>query len=239
MKKAIVIGATSGIGRELAKVLAKKDYIVGLVGRRTELLSTLQKEIATKTYYKTIDISKTEQAMTLLEELIKEMGGMDLIVLNSAVLYSNPSLNWNQDKETIDVNISGFVAMANVAGNFFFKQGHGHIVGISSVTIFRTSRNTTVYCASKAFVSNYLGGLRHKLNRLKTNIYVTEILPGFVATQMINNRKGMFWIMTPQKAARCIYDAIKKKKKRAYITKRWFFVSLLLRIIPDSIKGKI
>ena len=238
MKKAIIIGATSGIGRELAKILAKKNYIVGLVGRRTELLSGLQKEIATKTYTKRIDISKTKEAMKLLKELVKEMGGMNLIVISSAVLHSNPNLYWDNDKEVIDVNVSGFVAMANAAGNFFSKQGNGHIVGISSIAKLKSSMRSTAYCASKAFVSNYMKGLRHKLNNSRANIHVTEILPGMVSTPMIN-KKYEFWAMTPQKAAKCIYNAIKMKKKKAYITKRWLFAALLLRILPDSIKGKI
>lgn len=239
MKKAIVIGATSGIGRELAKILAKNDYTVGLVGRRVKLLSELQKEITAKTFAKRIDISLTEDAIKLLERLIEEMGGMDLIVINSAVLHSNPKLSWEYDKETIDINVAGFAAMANAASNFFCKQGYGHIVGISSIAKFKSSSKSTAYCASKAFVSSYMRGLRHKLKKLGADIYVTEILPGFVATPMTSYKKDMFWVTTAQNASKCIYDAIKKKKKTAYITKGWFFVTLLLRILPDSIKGKV
>ncbi len=239
MKKAIVIGATSGIGKELSRVLAKNNYIVGLVGRRAELLSELQKEIKSKTFTKRIDISKTEKAITLLNELINEMRGVGVIIIGSAVLYSNHKLNWNHDKETIDVNVAGFVAMANAAAEYFIKQGHGHIVGISSVASFKSSRKSTAYCASKAFISNYMKGLREKLKKLRVNVHVTEILPGFVTTPMTSYKKRKFLVMTPQTAANYIFNAIKRKKKKAYITRRWFFVVLLLRILPDFIKGKI
>lgn len=128
MKKAIVIGATSGIGRELAKVLSQNNYIVGLVGRRVELLSELQREISTETYIKRIDLAKTTEAMSLLEELIREMGGMDVVVISSGVGFINPDLNWEQEKETTGVNVSGFAAVANVAVKHFWKQGSGQVV---------------------------------------------------------------------------------------------------------------
>ena len=239
MKKAIIIGATSGIGRELAKVLAQKNYITGLVGRRTNLLTELQKEIQSRSYTKRIDVSKTEEAMALLEELIKEMNGIDLVIISSGVSFPEPKLNWEKDKQTIDVNVSGFVAMANAAGKFFYKQGYGHIVGISSIVAFKYSKRSTAYCASKAFVSNYLKGFREKLIKLGVNVHVTEVLPGFVDTPMVKDRKGMFWVASAKKAANQIYDAIKHKKRKVYITKRWSIIALLFRITPDFIKRNV
>ena len=239
MKKAVIIGATSGIGRELAKVLAKKNYITGLVGRRINLLTELQKEIPSKSYTKRIDVSKTGEAMALLEELIKEMEGLDLVIISSGVGFPEPNLNWEKDKQTIDVNVSGFVAMANAAGKFFCRQGYGHIVGISSIVAHKYSKRSTAYCASKAFVSNYLKGFREKLINLGVNVHVTEVLPGFVDTPMVQGRKGMFWVASAKKAANQIYDAIKHKKRKVYITKRWSIIALLFRITPDFIKRNV
>ena len=239
MKKAIIIGATSGIGRELAKVLAKNNYIVGLVGRRVNLLTELQQEIPSKAYIKRIDISETEKAMALLEELIKEMEGIDLIIINSAVSFQEPKLNWEKDKQIIDVNVSGFVAMANAAGKVFCNQGYGHIVGISSIASLKYSKRSTAYCASKAFVSNYLRGFREKLIKLGVKVHVTEVLPGFVDTPMMSGRKEVFWVATAGKAANQIYNAIKNKKRKVYITKRWSIAALLIKITPDFIKKRI
>jgi hypothetical protein len=239
MKKAIIIGATSGIGRELAKLLAKNGYVVGIAGRRRRLLAQLQKEIPSKTYSKRIDISKAEEAISLLRELWSEMGGIDLIVISAAVNLASPKIDWKKEREVVAVNVAGFVAIANAAAELFAKQGHGHIVGISSVASHKYSSRSTAYCASKAFVSSYLRGLREKLRRMGANVHVTEVLPGFVATPMISYKKGVFWVMSPKKAAACIYAAIKRKRKKAYITKRWFLVAMLLRMLPDSLKSKI
>ena len=237
MKKAIIIGATSGIGRELAKILSLNNYVVGMAGRRTELLSNLQREIS-GSYIKRIDVTKSEEAITLLNELIQEMGGMDMIVICSGVGFINPELDWKQEKETIDVNISGFAAIANAAFKYFSNQGSGHIVGISSVAAIRGSGEAPAYNASKAFVSNYLEGLRQKARKSGIAITVTEIQPGFIDTAMAKG-EGLFWVSPPGKAARQIFKAINSKKKHAYITKRWRLIALLLKIIPGWIYNKI
>ena len=237
MKKAIIIGATSGIGRELAKILSLNNYVVGMAGRRTELLSNLQRAIS-GSYIKRIDVTESEEAITLLKELIQEMGGMDLIVIGSGVGFINPELVWKQEKETIDVNISGFAAIANAAFKYFSNQGSGHIVGISSVAAIRGSGEAPAYNASKAFVSNYLEGLRQKARKSGIAITVTEIQPGFIDTAMAKG-EGLFWVSPPGKAARQIFKAINSKKKHAYITKRWRLIALLLKIIPGWIYNKI
>lgn len=237
MKKAIVIGATSGIGRELAKILSLNNYVVGMAGRRTDLLSMLQREI-TGAYIKRIDVIESEEAITLLKELIREMGGMDIIVISSGVGFINPALDWKKEKETIDVNISGFAAIVNAAFEYFSNQDSGHIVGISSIAAIRGSGEAPAYNASKAFVSNYLEGLRQKASKSGVAITVTEIQPGFVNTEMAKG-EGLFWVAPPEKAARQIFNAIIGKKKHAYITKRWRLVALLLKIIPGWVYNKL
>ena len=237
MKKAIIIGATSGIGRELAKILSLNNYTVGMAGRRTELLSNLQIAIS-GSYIKRIDITKSEEAITLLNELIQEMGGMDMIVICSGVGFINPELDWKLEKETIGVNISGFATIANAAFKYFANQGSGHIVGISSIAAIRGSGEAPAYNASKAFVSNYLEGLRQKASKSGIGITVTEIQPGFVNTAMAKG-EGLFWVAPPEKAARQIFKAITVRKNHAYITKRWRLIAWLLKIMPRWIYNKL
>jgi short-subunit dehydrogenase len=176
--------------------------------------------------------------MHLLAELIKEIGGMDVIVISAGVGSINPDLNWTQEKEAIDVNISGFTAMANVAFKHFCKQGSGQIVGISSIAAIRSSGDSPAYSASKAFVSNYLEGLRQKTIKLKIPIIVTDIQPGFVNTAMAKG-EGQFWVASPEKAAKQIFKAIDGKRKHAYITKRWRIIAWLLKIMPAWLHNKL
>ncbi len=231
-KKAIVIGASSGIGRALTKVLSSNGYIVGLAARRVELLKDLQKELPAPSYIKRIDVSRQEEAMTLLEELIEQMGGLDLIVLNSGINTHNAALSWQGEIETINVNVSGFVAMANIAVKHFLAQDAGQIVGISSIAALRGSASCPAYNASKAFVVNYLQGLRYRFHG-HNNIYVTDIRPGLVDTAMVRGQPRLFWVAQADGAAKQIFQAIRQKRKIAYITRRWSLIAWLLQVLPD------
>lgn len=234
MKKAIIVGASSGIGKELAKVLAQNTYAVGLTGRRSELLTALQSELTTQSYIKAFDVSQTDAAILALTELIREMEGVDLIVLSAGVGFINPEFEWEKERATIETNVAGFAAMANVAVKHFLERGSGHLVGISSIAAIRGAGDAAAYNASKAFVSNYLEGLQQKFTKLKLPVVVTDVKPGFVDTAMAKG-EGLFWVAPPEKAARQIYDVIKERRSHAYVTKRWRSIGLLLKLMPSYI----
>ena len=147
-------------------------------------------------------------------------------------------MDWNKEKETIDTNILGFSAVANTAMHYFMKKGSGHLVGISSIASIRGSNIAPAYNASKAFMSNYMEGLRIKISKINIPITITDIQPGLVDTAMAKG-DGLFWVAPPEKAAAQIYKAIKKKKKKAYITKRWAIIALLLKIMPEFVYNKL
>jgi short-subunit dehydrogenase len=181
-----------------------------------------------------MDISKAQEAREIFNRLAETMGRVDLVVVNSGWGKRNEELSWAIDKQIIDVNVAGCVAIANAAMHVFFKQGHGHLVGISSIAALRGSRFVPTYPASKAFLSAYLYGLRHKVYHKKLPIIITDIKPGFVDTAMAQG-DHVFWRASTRKAAEQIYQAIVKKKKHAYITKRWRLIAWLLKILPDWI----
>lgn len=238
MKKAIIIGASSGIGRELAKVFSRNGYVVGLTGRRIDLLISLQQELSTPSLVKRMDVSQTSEAMGLLEELIGEMDEVDLIVISAGVGFINSELEWEKEKATIDVNVAGFAAMANVAVKHFIRQSSGHLVSISSLAALRGSGATPAYNASKAFVSNYMEGVRQKVGKLKLPIVITDVQPGLVNTAMAQG-EGLFWVAPPEKAAGQIFDLIKSRRKHGYVTKRWRAIAWLLKVVPDSVYNKM
>ncbi len=227
--KAIIIGASSGMGRELAKILAHDGYEIGVVARRQDLLASLQKEIHSPIFIKQADISYPEEAVAFVEALIQEMGGVDLAILSSGVGFPNPEFDWNKDRETIEVNVLGFCAMANVFMNHFLSQGRGHLVGISSIAALRGGSGC--YGASKAFVSNYLESLRHQMTKEQRDITITDIQPGFVDTAM--GKGATFWVTPVEEAAKMIVQAIQKKKTHAYISHRWRLIAWLLKWMPD------
>lgn len=237
-KNIIIIGASSGIGRELARVFSDDGYIVGITARRQELLSEVKKELPGTSFIKRMDMVNPDEAMKALEELIKDMGGVDVIVINAGVGFINQDLIWEKEKSTIDVNVTGFAAMANVAMRHFLNQESGHIIGVSSIAAIRGDLFAPAYSASKAFISNYLEALRFRVKKKKIPIIVTDIQPGFVDTAMAQG-EGLFWVASARKAAVQIFAAIKKKKERAYVTKRWRIIAWLLKFTPGWILEKV
>lgn len=231
MKNAIVIGASSGIGRELAIILSQKGYRVGVMARRVQLLMELSREMNGEFSVREIDVAIPEAAMTILNEFIHEMGGVDLIVISAGTGYVNHELHWQLENDTIQTNVSGFTALAVVAMHHFMEKGSGHLVGISSIAALRGGRESPAYHASKAFESSYLEGLRQKIRKSGLPITVTDIQPGFVDTAMAKG-EGIFWSAPADKAARQIYHAIKRKASHAYITRRWRLIAWLLKWMP-------
>lgn len=238
MKKAIIIGASSGIGRELAKVLSQNGYAVGLTGRRVELLIALQSELSTESYVKAMDVSQTDEAIKQLTELIRDMNGVELVVISAGVGFINSEFEWEKEKTTLETNVLGFAAMANVAVRHFLERRAGHLVGISSIAALRGAADAPAYNASKAFVSNYLEGLQNKCAKLKLPIVVTDVKPGLVDTAMAQG-ENLFWVAPPEKAAKQIYNAIKARRTHVYVTKRWRTVGLLLKLVPSYIYNKM
>lgn len=238
MKKALIIGASSGIGKELAITLAKHDYEIGLMARRLDMLKSLQHEIPTKTYVEYLDISHASEALETIQALIQKMGGLDLMIINAGIGFLNPDLDWQKEQQTLDVNVNGFCALAGLAFKYFSKQKHGHLVGISSIGSLRGNHIAPAYNASKAFMSNYLEGLRKKAFQEDLPIIVTDIKPGFVDTEMAKGN-GIFWVASPQKAAEQIYSVILRQKTHAYITRRWRLIGWALTLMPDWLYFRI
>ena len=237
-KKAIVIGASSGIGRELAKMLAQNGYGIGVMARRLHLLNELREEIKGELNIREIDVADAETAIGTLKNFINEMGGADLVVISAGTGDINNDLDWRLEEETIKTNVIGFAALANVVMHHFMERGSGHLIGISSIAALRGGRESPAYNASKAFQSNYMEGLRQKIKRLRLPITITDIKPGFVQTAMAKG-EGIFWAAPANKAAKQIFDAIKRKQTCVYITRRWILIAWLLKIIPARVYERL
>lgn len=236
-KKVIIIGATSGIGRELAKIYAANNCIVGATGRRQELLESLQKEFPDQVMTKCFDVTGTENTEHF-KNLLQQTGGMDLFIYSSGYGDISKTLDWEIDRQTTLVNVNGFVETTNFAFNYFAIQGHGQIAAISSLASIRGSSQAPAYNASKAYMSTYIEGLHGKATKMKMGISVTDIQPGFVNTKMAKGN-GQFWVAPVEKAAKQIFVAIANKKRRVYITKRWWLVAKLVKLMPWWIYKKI
>lgn len=239
-KHIAIIGATSGIGRALAIEMHHRGYTVGTTGRRIERLEELRQQLASRIHIQYMDVTELKDAIAQLEQLADQMGGLDMVVLNAGVShFQDNSVGREADLHVIDVNIRGFGNLASYCFDYFEQQGHGHLIGISSVAgLFGWGLNIP-YNASKAFVNTYLQGYRQRANHSDADIAVTTIMPGFVESEMTEGKRNLFWVAPQDKAAHQIADAIEQQKDEAYITKRWRLAAWLVKLIPNWVWNRM
>ncbi len=235
--KAIIIGATSGIGRELARQMGSYGYSLGITGRRTSLLDSLAQELPTQSYKSAMDLQDVSASVDAFETLLSQMGEVDVIIINSGTGSINPDFPLSDELETVAVNVVSFTAIANVAYHYFCSKKQGQIVGISSLAAVR-SGPFAAYNASKSFVSAYLEGLNCRSKFHECDLAITDVRPGFVDTEMAKG-EGIFWKAPVEKAAKQIFSAIRKKHRVVYVTKRWQVIALILSNLPFKLYRKV
>lgn len=244
-KYAIVVGASSGIGEELAYVLARRGVSVALLGRRTEELERVAKaatEIGSRnsglgsrflTY--THDVTDYDTIPELFQRITKDLGGLDLIIYNSGAMpkVGADEYNFAKDKLMIDTNVNGAIAWLNEAAMRFQNVGGGSIVGISSIAGERGRRGTPAYYTSKAAFSTYLESLRNRLSQY--GVKVTTIKPGLVDTAMTKGLPNTPWLITAEECAKQTINAAAKGAIVKYVPGKWRIISMIIHMIPSFI----
>ena len=233
-KKVIIIGATSGIGREVALIYIAQGWKVGVAGRREAELESLRAEYPEQVYAQTLDVTQ-EDAPEKLHALIEQVGGMDLFLLSSGIGKQNPTLETGLELATAATNVEGFIRMTNAAFHYFEQQGHGHLAVISSIAGTKGLGAAPAYSATKGFQNIYMDALDQLARMKKLNIRFTDIRPGFVATPLLNNQKKYPMLMEAPIVALDIVSAIEKKKRVAIIDWKFRLLVGFWRLIPKWI----
>lgn len=232
--KAIVIGATSGIGLEVAKQLAAKGWQVGIAGRRTELLQEIAAAEPNIIATECIDVTR-DNAPEGLQSLIGKMGGMDLYFHSSGIGYQNPQLDFDKEVRTVETNAVGFTRMVNHAYNYFLQHPdrEAHIAVISSIAGTKGLGAAPAYSASKRFVNHYMEcltqlcairGIRH--------IHLHDIRPGFVRTAILAGDARYPMQLEAADAARLIVKGIERDKSIIIVDWKYRLLVHLWQLIP-------
>lgn len=239
-QRAIVIGASSGIGAALVRELAHSGYSVAAVARREAKLQELGNAVNTAVSANSVltfshNVTNYDEIPTLFQTIVQQLGGLDLIVYNAGVQppVTVDEYSFEKDRKMIEVNLLGAIAWLNQAALRFERAGQGKIVGIGSIAGDRGRIGSPVYNTSKAALATYLESLRNRLTR--HGVSVTTIKPGFVDTALLENASKTFWVISPQQAAAQIYKAAQQGKQTVYVPTRWGVVGLLIRHIPSFI----
>lgn len=228
---AIVVGASSGIGKAIAEQLVAAGWRVGLTSRRPERMAGMIASLGDRVRTRAIDLDDPEGTRSGLRAFADDLGGVDLWVLNAGTGILNRDFAWEPERQTIATNVMGFAAMTDVAVHHCMARGSGRIVGISSVAKKRGHPFTASYSGSKAFVSLYLDGVRMFLKRAAPKVSVTEVAPGYIDTPLQQFDEA-FWVASAETAARQIIAAAMARRKHAYVPRRWALIAALLSLAP-------
>ena len=229
----IIIGATSGIGREVAKLYIAQGWQVGIAGRRAEELESLRKEAPEQVFSEVLDVT-LEDAPCRLQSLIDKVGGMDIFLLSSGIGKQNPTLTPDIELKTAATNVEGFIRLTTAAWHFFEKQGYGHIAAISSIAGVKGLGIAPAYSATKRFQNTYLDALDQLARMNKLNISFTDIRPGFVATPLLKDDNYPLLMKAPQ-VAQSIVKAIQQKMRIVVIDWRYRILVFFWKLIPHWI----
>lgn len=231
----LIIGASSGIGRELSIQYATNGNKVIAVARRKQLLCELS-QYSSNIQIAQCDISSIEETKTLLSTIFKET--IHLAIICSGIGDFNSELDFAIEKQTIDVNIVGWTFCVDTIYKKFEEQSSGHMVILSSCGGLRGEPLAPSYSASKAYQINYIEALYKKAYKSKLPIHITDIRPGLVNTRMAKG-SGLFWVMQTERVATQIINAIAKQKNVAIVTKRWRIIHWIMRHLPRSLYIRI
>ena len=232
-KKIIIMGATSGIGLEVARLFHLQGHIIAIAGRRMDNLQRISTELANCPYAQ-IDVTDT-QAPTRLQELIEGLGGMDIYLHVSGIGKQNRQLDTDVELATVETNALGFIRLVNHAWHYFRTQGSGHIVAVSSIAGTKGLGAAPSYSATKRYCNTYLEALVQLANMQGLNIHFTDIRPGFVNTELLSSSFHYPMMMQPVPVAHQIVKGILSRKRTVTIDWRFRLLVFFWRLIPSCL----
>ena len=239
--KALVTGASSGIGREMAKILSDMGYDLILVARRKKKLEELKKQLTTKVTIINLDISSTYNCMKLYDKVKKE--DIDILVNNAGFGLCDDFSKSKLDKELdmIDLNIKGLHTLTKLFLADFRKKDRGYILNVASSAAFMPGPLMATYYASKSYVLNLSLAIYEELKREGSNVSISVLCPGPVDTEFNKVAKVNFSIKGIDKDVVAEY-AVKKMFSEKLIIIPGFKMKLavfLTRFVPRKLLLKI
>lgn len=237
-KRVIIIGATSGIGREVAMQFLQAGWRVGVGARREDRLRALAEEFPGKVEYEVLDVTGSD-ILERLEALIERLGGMDIYFHASGIGSQNLRLDPSIEDRTVQTNVVGFTRMVDFAFNYLSSQGGGQIGAISSIASTKGLGPAPSYSATKAFQTHYLEALTQLSNSRKLGVAITDIRPGFVDTELLAGDFHYPMKLRKEKVGKAIFHALVKKKAVVTIDWRYRVLVFFWRLVPAALWRKV
>lgn len=231
MKRIVIVGASSGIGMEVAKLFLDEGCSIAVAARREERLQELKRLAPDRVEVMAIDVTDPE-APVRLRELISRLGGMDVYFHASGIGKQNRTLALDIELSTVETNGLGFTRMIGEAYRYFAEQGGGHIAAITSIAGTKGLGPAPSYSATKAMQNVYLQALEQQANARGLNIRFTDIRPGFVNTALLSGDFRYPMMLSPESVAKDILRAIHHKRHVKVIDWKYAIITALWRRLP-------
>lgn len=231
MRKIIIVGATSGLGRGVAELFIQNGWQVGIAGRRIQLLEEIQKLAPNQVSIQRIDVQEPNAHNDLLE-LVEKVGGMDYYFHVAGIGFQNEALDTKIEIQTTQTNVTGFVNLIDTAFNYMKTHQGGHIGAISSIAGTKGLGTAPAYSATKRFNYTYIQALAQLSKMTQAKVTFSDIRPGFVDTALLNSEKHYPMLMKSNYASKIIYKALIHKKRIKIIDWKYTILVALWRCIP-------
>ena len=228
MKKALVISGTSTIGTEMIKQMQQEYTQIIVTGRNQKKLEKLRLQ---SPQVQTMQLDVTKNPTDVLEANRDLWKDLDFVLICTGAGEINPTLEPEMEDQILAVNVNGCAAVLRYFVRLFWKKDAGHIAVITSLAGMLPNGDAASYGASKAFLSHYIAAIRMQLKKRKNHVILTDIRPGLVDTPMAKGEK-LFWVAPVEKAAKQIYNQLRRKKERIIVTKRWKALYVICRLLP-------
>ncbi|MDE6783133.1 MAG: SDR family NAD(P)-dependent oxidoreductase [Paramuribaculum sp.] len=232
VKRIIIVGASSGLGRRLALDYADRGYTVGICARREELLKAIAAERPGRICYAPMDVAAPD-AEAVLDSLIESVGGMDLLLYCAGTGFRDPDLDAGRLDRTLKTNVDGFARIISSAYRYFRRRNEqGQIAAITSIAATKGIGVSAAYSASKRFEQTFLESIAQLARMQRVKVAVTDIRPGFIRTDLLDDSRSYPMLMKVPAVARKIERAIDRRRSTIVIDWRWRIVTALWRLIP-------
>lgn len=235
---AVVFGASSGLGREVARLLACQGWQVAVAARREQPLEELEKAEPGIVCHASIDACSPD-APKQLRQLVERLGGMTLYFHAAGIGSQNIGLEPGIETSTVATNCQGFTALVGEAYRYFAAHGGGHLCAITSIAATKGLGPAPAYSASKAFQATYLQALEQQSNNCGHNVTITDVRPGFVDTPLLDDGHSYPLMLNAEATARSIVKAINRRSHVRVVDWRWRAITAMWRRIPRALWRKM
>jgi short-subunit dehydrogenase len=237
--KILIIGASSALAHETAKLFARDGAELFLVGRTPEKLAVVASDLKVRgaqrveTYL--LDLSDLALHQAMLDQALATLGELDMLIIAHGTLGDQRKCEQSVEETLKEFhnNCTSVISLLTISANYFAQRRRGCITVISSVAGDRGRKSNYVYGTAKAALTTFLQGLRNRLS--SAGVTVVTVKPGFVATPMTAHMKSGLLTASAQAVGQGIYEAMMKKKDVVYLPWFWQPIMLIVKSIPESL----